>query len=185
MSEESLNNKAPLGLIEVLSNGAAFIRRPEAGYTPGKRDVYVGPKLVRKYRLRTGDEIAGVVGKRPKNGKSAPLVQLERVNGSAPESLGHRPDFKNLGAQHPEEPLHLECDRTYRGQPDYANRIIDLLCPFGKGQRALIVAPPKAGKTLVLQSVAQGVATNHPECKLYLVLVDERPEVFAGGKMSA
>ncbi len=171
-----MSNNDCLGILEVLGNGAAFIRRKEACYTPGKRDVYVGPKLVRKYGLRTGDEISGVVGKRPRNGKSAPLAKLDAVNGRPPESLGHRPEFEKLGAQHPNEQLSLECGLTYRGQPNYTNRIIDLLCPFGKGQRALIVSPPKAGKTTILQAVAQGISTNYPECALFIVLVDERPE---------
>ncbi len=165
-----------LGILQVLGNGAAFIRRPEASYAPGRRDVYVGQKLIRRYDLRTGDEISGAVGKRPRNGKSAPLTKLELVNGKPPESLGHRPRFEQLGAQHPDEQLILECGRTYRGQPDFTNRVIDLLCPMGKGQRALIVSPPKAGKTTVLQAIAQGIATNYPNCKLFIVLVDERPE---------
>ena len=170
-----MSNSA-LGILQVLGNGAAFIRRPEASYAPGRRDVYVGQKLIRRYDLRTGDEISGAVGKRPRNGKSAPLTKLELVNGKPPESLGHRPRFEQLGAQHPDEQLILECGRTYRGQPDFTNRVIDLLCPMGKGQRALIVSPPKAGKTPILQAIAQGIATNYPNCKLYIVLVDERPE---------
>ncbi|MCZ6915594.1 MAG: transcription termination factor Rho [Gemmatimonadetes bacterium] len=171
-----MNNRDSLGVLEVLGNGAAFIRRAEANYTPGKRDVYVGPKIVRKYGLRTGDEITGTVGKRPRNGKSAPLTTVEFVNGQPAASVGARPEFNRMGALHPHERLVLDCGRTVRGQPDYTNRIIDLLCPLGKGQRALIVSPPKAGKTTVLQAIAQGVATNYPECKLYIVLVDERPE---------
>ena len=170
-----MSNSA-LGILQVLGNGAAFIRRPEASYAPGRRDVYVGQKLIRRYDLRTGDEISGAVGKRPRNGKSAPLTKLDLVNGKPPESLGHRPRFEQLGAQHPDEQLILECGRTYRGQPDFTNRVIDLLCPMGKGQRALIVSPPKAGKTTVLQAIAQGIATNYPNCKLFIVLVDERPE---------
>ena len=170
-----MSNSA-LGILQVLGNGAAFIRRPEASYAPGRRDVYVGQKLIRRYDLRTGDEISGAVGKRPRNGKSAPLTKLDLVNGKPPESLGHRPRFEQLGAQHPDEQLILECGRTYRGQPDFTNRVIDLLCPMGKGQRALIVSPPKAGKTTVLQAIAQGIATNYPDCKLFIVLVDERPE---------
>ncbi len=170
-----MSNSA-LGILQVLGNGAAFIRRPEASYAPGRRDVYVGPRLIRRYDLRTGDEISGAVGKRPRNGKSAPLTKLEMVNGKPPESLGHRPRFDQLGAKHPDEQLLLECGRTYRGQPDFTNRVVDLLCPMGKGQRALIVSPPKAGKTTVLQAIAQGIATNYPHCKLFIVLVDERPE---------
>jgi transcription termination factor Rho len=173
---DQVSNSDCLGVLEVLGNNAAFIRRKESCYTPGKRDVYVGPKLVRRYGLRTGDEIYGTVGKRPRDGKSAPLVKLDAVNERPPESLGHRPVFKDLGAQHPNEQLTLECGRTYRGKPDYTNRVVDLLCPFGKGQRALIVSPPKAGKTTILQAVAQGIATNYSECKLFIVLVDERPE---------
>ena len=171
-----MSNSDWLGVLEVLGNGAAFIRRPETSYTPGRRDVYVGPKLVRKYDLRTGDEIRGAVGKRPRNGKSAPLIKLEAVNDKSPDSLAPRPEFERLGAQHPDEQLTLECGRTYRGQPDFTNRVLDLLCPMGKGQRALIVSPPKAGKTMVLQAIAQGIATNYPDSKLFIVLVDERPE---------
>jgi len=165
-----------LGVLEVLGNGAAFIRRRETGFVPGRRDVYVNPKLVRKLGLRTGDEISGVIGKKPKSGKSAPLMQVDLINGTPPETVGIRPVFGDLGAQHPNERLMLECNRVVRGQVDYTNRVIDMLCPFGKGQRALIVSPPKAGKTMVLQSVAEGIATNAPDVKLYILLVDERPE---------
>jgi transcription termination factor Rho len=165
-----------LGVLEVLGNGAGFIRRKDTCYTPGKRDVYVGPKLVRKFGLRTGDEIAGTVGRKPKSGKSAPLLSVDLINGKPPETLGHRPVFGDLGAQHPNTQLVLECGREVRGQIDYTNRIIDLLCPFGKGQRALIVSPPKAGKTMVLQAVAEGIARNDPDIAIYILLVDERPE---------
>ena len=171
-----MSTAEPLGILEVLGNGAGFVRRREFSYTPSKKDVYVGPKLVRKFGLRTGDEISGAVGKKPRSGKSPPLVQVDVVNGLPVAEVKVRPVFADLGAQHPTEQLKLECERTVRGQPDYTNRVIDLLCPFGKGQRALIVSPPKAGKTTVLQSVAQGVATNHPEATLYILLVDERPE---------
>jgi len=174
--QEPVSPSAPLGVLEVLGNGAGFIRRKEAAYTPGRRDVYVGPKLVRKYGLRTGDELAGAIGKKPKGGKSAPLVQLDTVNGQPPDSLKFRPMFGDLGALHPNEQLVLECERIVRGQPDYTNRVIDLMCPFGKGQRALIVSPPKAGKTTVLQSVAEGIARNDPGITLFILLVDERPE---------
>jgi transcription termination factor Rho len=165
-----------LGVLEVVGNGVGFIRRPEESFAPGRRDVYVGPKLVRKYALRTGDEIAGSVGKPAKEGKSPPLTRLTQVNGRTPESLGERPNFNDLGALHPQEQLLLECDRAVRGQADLTNRVIDLLCPFGKGQRALIVAPAKAGKTMVLQSVAQGIVENSPQCTLFILLIDERPE---------
>ncbi|MDX1567217.1 MAG: transcription termination factor Rho [Longimicrobiales bacterium] len=165
-----------LGVLEVLGSGSGFIRRPDAGFTPSDDDIYVGSKVIQKFNLRTGDELSGDVGKRPRSGKSPPLTYLREVNGVKPEEVGERPDFNRLSALHPDERLKLECGRTFKGKPDYTNRVIDLFCPFGKGQRAMIVAPAKAGKTTVLQSVAQGVVTNNPECHLMILLVDERPE---------
>ena len=168
--------EAPLGVLEVLSSGSGFIRRKEDGYIPGDNDIYVGQKLVQKFNLRTGDEIFGEVGNSPGRGKSAPLTHLASVNRRPPEEIGHRPNFNRLSALHPDEQLVLECGLERRGRPDYTNRIIDLLCPFGKGQRALIVAPAKAGKTMVLQAIAEGIVTNYPESELMILLVDERPE---------
>lgn len=164
------------GVLEVLGSGAAFVRRREWSYLPADGDPYVNGRLVQRFGLRTGDEIVGEVGAQSGRGKSPPLASVTSVNGVAPEELGGRPDFGRLSAQHPNERLRLECGITRRGKPDQTNRVIDLFCPFGKGQRALIVAPAKAGKTTVLQSVAEGVARNHPECELMLLLVDERPE---------
>jgi len=166
----------PLGILDVLGSGSGFIRRREAGYTPSKEDIYVGAKVIHKFGLKTGDELGGTVGRRPKNGKSPPLTHLDFVNGNPPEKLLERPDFDMLSAVHPNEQLILECDRSVAGQADCTNRVIDLFCPLGKGQRAMIVAPSKAGKTTVLQSVAEGVVTNHPECRLMILLADERPE---------
>ena len=171
-----MSTDQPLGILEVLGSGSGFIRREQAGFTPSDDDIYVSSKVIQKFDLRTGDELSGDVGDRPRSGKSPPLTYLRRVNGVKPEEVGERPDFNRLSAMHPDEQLTLECGRTHRGQPDYTNRVIDLFCPFGKGQRALIVAPAKAGKTTVLQSVAEGVVTNHPECHLLILLVDERPE---------
>ncbi len=168
--------EAPLGVLEVLSSGSGFIRRKEDGYVPGDNDIYVGQKLVQKFNLRTGDEITGEVGQSPGRGKSAPLTHLAGVNSRPPEEVGHRPTFARLSALHPDEQLVLECGLERQGRPDYTNRIIDILCPFGKGQRALIVAPAKAGKTMVLQAIAQGIVTNYPESELIILLVDERPE---------
>lgn len=167
--------EAPLGLLEVLANGAGFIRRRAASYLSTDGDVYVPPKLIRQFGLRTGDELVGEVGRAPK-GKNPPLQRLLRVNGESPEALIGRPEFSRLSAVHPKERLVLECDLARRGQPDYTNRVIDLFCPFGKGQRALIVAPAKAGKTTVLRSVAEGVVKNDPAATLFILLVDERPE---------
>jgi len=169
-------NDESLGILEVLPGGSGFIRRREESYTPGKDDIYVGARVIQKFELRTGDELEGEVGNKPKNGKSPPLKYLRMVNGVQPEDLPRRALFSQLGAQHPDEPLLLECGRTLRGQPDHTNRVIDLFCPFGKGQRAMIFAPSKAGKTTILQAVAEGVVTNHPDCHLLILLVDERPE---------
>lgn len=171
-----MSDESPLGILEVLGGGSGFIRRKEAGYIPGKEDIYVGSRVINKFGLRTGDELSGKVGNRPRSGKSPPLVHLDSVNGRPPEDAKNRPEFDRLSAMHPDEQLRLECGRTIMGRPDYTNRVIDLFCPFGKGQRAMIVAPAKAGKTTVLQSVAEGITTNHPECTLYILLVDERPE---------
>jgi len=165
----------PLGLLEVLGSGSGFVRRRESSYTPGRDDIYVGSRIIQKFGLRTGDELMGVVG-RPRNGKSPPLAYLSRVNDRLPDEVRRRPEFQRLSAMHPDHQLVLECGRTIRGQPDYTNRVLDLFCPFGKGQRAMIVAPAKAGKTTVLQAVAEGIVSNHPECHLLILLVDERPE---------
>jgi len=166
----------PLGLLEVLNSGSGFIRRRESSYTPGRDDIYVGSRIIQKFGLRTGDELMGVVGRQPRNGKSPPLAYLARVNDRKPDEVKRRPDFQRLSAMHPDDQLVMECGRTLRGQPDYTNRVIDLFCPLGKGQRAMIVAPAKAGKTTVLQAVAEGVVSNNPECHLLILLVDERPE---------
>ena len=174
--EKHVIKEAPLGVLEVLSSGSGFIRRREDGYVPGNNDIYVGQKLIQKFDLRSGDEITGDVGGSPGRGKSAPLTRLDRVNGRPPEELGQRPNFQRLSALHPDEQIILECGLERRGQPDYTNRVIDLLCPFGKGQRALIVAPAKAGKTMVLQAIAEGVVKNYPDSELLILLVDERPE---------
>jgi transcription termination factor Rho len=165
-----------LGVLELLGSGAGFIRRPEAGYLPSDDDIYVNQNLIQKFGLRTGDELAGEVGKPPSQGKSPPLRRLTAVNGEPPEDLGRRPDFNRLSAQHPRERFKLECGLKRRGSRDFTNRVIDLFCPLGKGQRMLIVAPAKAGKTMVLQAMAEGIVTNSPETDLLILLVDERPE---------
>ena len=178
-AQASDGNREPgelLGILEVLSSGSGFIRRADDGYVPGKNDIYVGSRLIHRFGLRTGDELAGIVGRRPRNGKSPPLRFLDLVNGLPPDSAARRPEFNRLSAMHPREQLKLECDRVHAGEPDMTNRIIDLFCPMGKGQRAMIVAPAKAGKTTILQAVAEGVEKNHPECELIILLVDERPE---------
>jgi len=166
-----------LGVLEVMSNGrSGFIRRPQASYTPSSEDVYVGQRVIQKHSLRTGDEICGEVGTPPGSGKSPPLKTVYTVNGVPAEELGHRPQFHRLSAIHPNQQLTLECGLERRGQADHTNRIIDMFCPLGKGQRAMIVAPSKAGKTFVLQAIAEGILRNDPEALVYILLVDERPE---------
>jgi transcription termination factor Rho len=172
-----------LGILEVLSNGSGFIRLREAAYTPSNEDIYVGAKVIHKFGLRTGDEVTGSVGRKPKIGKSPPLTHLALINAKPPNDAKRRPDFNRLSAVHPNEQFILSCDREIGGQPDYTNRVIDLFCPLGRGQRAMIVAPSKAGKTTVLQSVAEGIVTNNPGCRLMILLADERPEEITDMEM--
>jgi transcription termination factor Rho len=171
-----VTNEGLLGVLQVINNRSGFIRRRHASYTPSDEDIYVGQRLIRKFELRSGDEIAGEAGPPPGNGKSPPLKRVFTVNGVPVEELGHRPQFTRLSAMHPNEQIKLECGLTRLGNADPTNRIIDLFCPLGKGQRAMIVAPSKAGKTMVLQAIAEGIVTNYPEALVLILLVDERPE---------
>ena len=171
-----VTKKDTLGIFEFVGKGTGFIRRRQHSYLPSDDDIHVGRKLIDKYHLRTGDEIAGDVGESPGRGKSPPLTKVTAINGRPPDSLDGRPDFSRLGAVHPGEQLVLDCDLVRLGSADYTNRVIDLLCPFGKGQRALIVSPAKAGKTSVLEAVAEGFVKNYPDSTLLILLVDERPE---------
>jgi transcription termination factor Rho len=163
------------GVLDITSGGAGFIRRPQNGYLPTDGDVYVAQKLIQRFKLRTGDEIAGEAGPSPGRGKNPPLTNVVTINGLPPEEIAARPEFQRLSALHPKDQLVLECELD-RGEKDHTNRIIDLFCPFGKGQRAMIVAPAKAGKTMVLQAVAEGVVKNYPNATVFILLVDERPE---------
>ncbi len=177
MSDVTTVDTASLGVLELLGSGAGFLRRPEAGYLPSDDDIYVHQNVIQKFGLRTGDELDGEVGKPPSQGKSPPLRRVVTINGVPAEQFtDHRPDFNRLSAQHPREQYLLECGLKRQGNRDFTNRIIDLFCPLGKGQRMLIVAPAKAGKTMVLQAMAEGVVTNAPDTKLLILLVDERPE---------
>ena len=160
------------GILDVLEN-YAFVRT--SGYLAGSNDVYVSLSLVRKYGLRRGDALTGAV-RQPRDGeqqrqKFNPLVRVDKINGLDPEEARNRPDFTKLTPLYPNERLRLETEPHI-----LTTRVIDLVMPIGKGQRALIVSPPKAGKTSVLQSIANAITTNNPECHLMVVLVDERPE---------
>ncbi len=171
-----MTDETTLGILEVTSKGAGFIRRQDRGYLAARGDVHVGRKLLQQFRLRTGDEITGEIGKPPGRGKSVSLRTVTTINGQDPKSLRHRPLFNELTAIHPNQPLRLDCDLKRLGGSDFTNRVIDLICPFGMGQRAMIVAPAKAGKTMVLQALAEGIAKNRPDATLLILLVDERPE---------
>jgi len=162
------------GVLELVGRNG-FLRRRETGYLSDRGDVHVGERLIRQHELRAGDEIEG--DSRPGGkGRGPTLERVTSVLGRPPAELRRRPEFSRLGAIHPNEQLRLECGLVRQGQPDFTNRVIDILCPFGKGQRALIVAPAKAGKTMVLQSIAEGIAANYPQATLLIFLVDERPE---------
>jgi len=164
-----------LGVLELAGRSNGFLRRREAGYLPDRSDVHVGERVIRQYELRAGDEIDGETRPGGK-GRGATLEKVTAIDGRPPADVRRRPEFSQLGAIHPNEQLRLEFGHTRQGQPDYTNRVIDILCPFGKGQRALIVAPAKAGKTMVLEAIAEGIAANYPQATLLTLLVDERPE---------
>jgi len=163
-------------VLDLTSGGAGFLRTRECSYLPCDGDVYVPPKFVQRFGLRSGDELAGEAGPSPGRGKNPPVIRIDTVNGIPADELSRRPDFNRLSALHPNQQVILECGIKRRNQPDFTNRVIDLLCPFGKGQRAMIVSPAKAGKTTVLQAVAEGIVRNYPESALFILLVDERPE---------
>jgi transcription termination factor Rho len=165
------------GVLEVLASGSGFLRSPANGFQSSPNDVFVPQNLIRRLHLRTGDVIEGEAGSAPARGKSAPLLSVDTVSGADPASIQRRPDFSSLPAAHPSEKLVLEGPPP-PGRPanDSTTRIVDLIAPLGKGQRTLIVAPARAGKTMLLQSIIHGVATNYPESLLLVLLVDERPE---------
>ncbi len=162
------------GVIEVLQDGFGFLRSPEANYLPGPDDIYVSPSQVRRFSLRTGDTVEGQI-RSPKDGERYfALLKVNLINFEDPDKVRHRINFDNLTPLYPDEALKMEVDDPTA--KDRTSRIIDLISPIGKGQRALIVAPPRTGKTVMLQNIAQAIAVNHPECYLIVLLIDERPE---------
>ena len=162
------------GVLEVLQDGFGFLRSPEANYLPGPDDIYVSHEMIRQFSLRTGDTIEGVIQAPREMERYFSLVKATKINFDDPELTRHKVHFDNLTPLYPDERLKMEIeDPTIR---DRSARIIDLVCPIGKGQRALIVAPPRTGKTVLLQNIAHSVAINHPECYLIVLLIDERPE---------
>ena len=162
------------GVLEILQDGFGFLRSPEANYLAGPDDIYVSPSQMRRFSLRTGDTVTGPI-RAPKDGERYfALLKVNEVNFDAPEKSRHKVNFDNLTPLYPEERLNLElADPTNQ---DRSARVIDLISPLGKGQRALIVAPPRTGKTMMLQNIAHSIAANHPEVYLIVLLIDERPE---------
>ena len=162
------------GVVEVLPDGFGFLRSPEANYLPGPDDIYVSPSQIRRFSLRTGDTVEGEI-RSPKEGERYfALLKVSSINFEDPEKVRHKVNFDNLTPLYPDERLRLELpDPTNK---DKSARVMDLVAPLGKGQRALIVAPPRTGKTVLLQNIAQSIAINHPECYLIVLLIDERPE---------
>jgi len=159
------------GVLEVLPDGYGFLRSVDYNYLPSPDDIYVSPSQIKKFALRTGDTVSGQV-RPPKEGERFfALLRVEAVNGEDPEKVRERVLFDNLTPLYPEERLKLE---TAPGE--YSMRILDMLAPVGKGQRGLIVSPPKAGKTIMLQKLANSIARNNPDVKLLMLLIDERPE---------
>lgn len=167
------------GVVEVLQDGFGFLRSPEANYLPGPDDIYISPNQVRRFGLRTGDTVDGQI-RSPKDGERYfALLKVLKINFEAPENIKYRINFDNLTPLYPDERLRLETEESQSGagnSKDLSQRVIDLVSPLGKGQRALVVAPPRTGKTVMLQNIAHAIIQNHPEVYLIVLLIDERPE---------
>src|SRR5262250_2229517 len=162
------------GVVEVLSDGFGFLRSPEANYLPGPDDIYVSPSQIRRFGLRTGDTIEGMI-RSPKDGERYfALLKVNSINFEDPEKARHKINFDNLTPLYPEQRLKMEIEDPTK--KDLSPRVIDIVAPIGKGQRALIVSPPRTGKTVLLQNIAHSITANHSECYLIVLLIDERPE---------
>jgi transcription termination factor Rho len=165
------------GVLEVLQDGFGFLRAIESNYLPGPDDIYVSPSQIRKFGLRTGDSVTGEI-RAPKDAERYfALLKVSQINFEDPEKGRNKIAFDNLTPLYPDEQLKMEIEKNVvEKKPDQTARLIDLVSPIGKGQRALIISPPKAGKTIILQNIAHSLAANHPECYLMVLLIDERPE---------
>ena len=166
-----------IGVLQSLQDGFGFLRAMESNYLPGPDDIYISPSQIRRFGLRTGDTVEGPV-RAPKEGERYfALLQVSKINFEDPEKAKHKIAFDNLTPLYPNSQLIMEVETTKtENKPDLTARLIDLVSPIGKGQRALIISPPKAGKTMILQSIANSITANHPECYLMVLLIDERPE---------
>ena len=165
------------GVLQMLQDGFGFLRAMESNYLPGPDDIYISPSQIRKFGLRTGDTVEGPV-RAPKEGERYfALLQVSKINFEDPEKMRHKIAFDNLTPLYPNKQLFMEVESNKtEKKPDLTARLIDLISPIGKGQRSLIISPPKAGKTMILQSIAKSISANHPECYLMVLLIDERPE---------
>ena len=162
------------GVVEVLQDGFGFLRSPDANYLPGPDDIYVSPSQIRRFSLRTGDTVEGQI-RSPKEGERYfALLKVNTINFEDPDKARHKVHFDNLTPLYPTSRLKMEVENPTT--KDISSRVIDLVAPLGKGQRALIVAQPRTGKTVLLQNIAHSITTNHPECYLIVLLIDERPE---------
>ncbi len=162
------------GTLEVLQDGFGFLRSPDTSYLAGPDDIYVSPSQIRRFNLHTGDTIQGEI-RTPKDGERYfALVKVDSVNGEAPENIKHKILFENLTPLFPTVPLTLE--RDIKGEENITSRVIDMIAPIGKGQRGLLVASPKSGKTVMMQNIAHAITANHPDVVLIVLLIDERPE---------
>ena len=166
-----------MGVLQLLQDGFGFLRALESNYLPGADDIYVSPSQIRKFGLRTGDTVEGPV-RAPKEGERYfALLQVSKINYEDPMKSRHKIAFDNLTPLYPNKQLVMEVENNKtEKKPDLTSRLIDLVSPIGKGQRSLIISPPKAGKTMILQSIANSITANHPECSLMVLLIDERPE---------
>ena len=165
------------GILQLLQDGFGFLRAMESNYLPGADDIYVSPSQIRRFGLRTGDTVEGPI-RAPKEGERYfALLQVNKINFGEPQNTKHKIAFDNLTPLYPNKQLVMEVETTkISSKPDLTPRLIDLVSPIGKGQRSLIISPPKAGKTMILQSIANSITANHPECYLMVLLIDERPE---------
>ena len=162
------------GVLEVLQDGFGFLRSPEANYLSGPDDIYVSPEMIRQFAMRTGDTVEGVIQAPAETERYFALTKVTQINFDDPAKARHKVHFDNLTPLYPDERLRMEIeDPTIK---DRSARVIDIVAPLGKGQRALIVAPPRTGKTVLMQNIAHSIASNHPECYLIVLLIDERPE---------
>ena len=176
LKTKAANNEEVIGdgTLDILQDGYGFLRSSDDSYTSGADDIYISPNQIKRFNLSTGDLVAGKIRAPKKGEKYFALVQVSEVNGENPESVRNRVPFSSLTPIHPDERIKLEIGNG--GTEDITARVIDLVSPFGKGQRGLLVAPPKAGKTMIMQNIATSISRNHPECELIVLLIDERPE---------